>query len=494
MNINSRRGTKQSASSRHHSNLDRFIQLFLILTAAIIVIGYYYFLSSTVLQKTSDETTTNSKNSGDVPNNDLRNNNIRGGTKSTNNKDAKATIGYAITVTSCPKTSTSGMLDGAAVLQHSIHLNSSHSSSSSSQYSYQMYALVHPAAISCAKSQLEPLGYKILIRDVPVSLDQIQGEYLRTKVEKNGCCGDKEFVKLHAYTLMEHEVVVHLDLDTLVLRPLDDLFDVMIDGVTDDDNDIGKTKKIEVAFHDPLPTKQPINAFFTRDYNMAHQGMKHAGVQGGFLVLRPSMEVYEEFREIIRKGDFRSKGGWGGMGFGPFYGSMTFQGIIPYFYDHLHPGTGVELDPCAYNNMAHNPRDKPTKNDIVSGNCRNGYNRPEFNDECEDCRSRPIEEVFTTHFTLCQKPWECHAQDGDRIQERLCRKFHGEWYRVREDLETNMWKRGVVDLANTDETAKVRGGEFQPQQFRGYCKRPGAGGYIPITLPPLVFRVRGKAN
>jgi hypothetical protein len=161
--------------------------------------------------------------------------------------------------------------------------------------------------------------------------------------------------------------------------------------------------------------------------------------------------------------------------------SMTFQGIIPYFYDHLHPGTGVELDPCVYNNMAHNPRDKPTKNDIVSGNCRNGYNRPEMNDECEDCRSRPIEEIFTTHFTLCQKPWECHPQDGDRIQERLCRKFHGEWFRVREDLETSMWKRDAVDLDNADEVTKVRGGKFQPQQFKGYCK--GANSYIPITLP-----------
>ena len=186
-----------------------------------------------------------------------------------------------------------------------------------------MYALVHPSATSCAKSQLEPLGYKILTRDVPVPLEEIEGEYLRTRVEKNGCCGDKEFVKLHAYTLVQHEVVVHLDLDTLILRPLDDLFDVMIDGVNKDEetnNEQQQQTKIEVAFHDPLPTKQPINAFFTRDYNMAHRGMKHAGVQGGFLVLRPSMEVYEEFTEVIRKGDFRSNGGWGGLGFGPFYG------------------------------------------------------------------------------------------------------------------------------------------------------------------------------
>lgn len=315
MNINSRRGARQSAA-HHHSHLDRFIQLFLLLAVAIIVVGYYYFISSTVLHSGAE---SHMDNSGDYLNNDLQsnNNNIRGSIK---NPKAKATIGYAITVSGCPKTTTSGMLDGAAVLKHSIHLNSIHSSSTS-QYDYKMYALVHPSAQSCASTQLAPLGYEIIIRDVPVALDDIQGDFLRTKVAKNGCCGEKEFVKLHAYTLMEHPVVVHLDLDTLVLRPMDDLFDVMIDGVADVDTTANNNNKgIEVAFHDPLPQNTPINAFFTRDYNMAHKGMKHAGVQGGFLVLRPSMEVYQEFQEIIRKGDFRQNGGWGGMGFGPFYG------------------------------------------------------------------------------------------------------------------------------------------------------------------------------
>jgi len=46
-----------------------------------------------------------------------------------------------------------------------------------------------------------------------------------------------------------------------------------------------------------------------------------------------------------------------------------------------------------------------------------------------------------------------------------------------------MWKRDAVDLDNAEEIAKVRGGEFQPQQFRGYCKGHGANSYIPITLP-----------
>lgn len=318
MNINSRRGTKHSAASRHH-HLDRFIQAFLVLTVAVIFIGYFYFLSSTVLvlpAGSADDAKNNNYND-----HAMNRSNSNDYEHALNNKP-KATIGYAITVTSCPQsTSDSGMLDGAAVLRHSIHRNSARSTSSSSRYDYQMYALVHPSAESCARSQLQPLGYTVLLRDVPVPLQEIEGEYLRSRVEKNGCCGEKEFVKLQAYTLMEHPVVVHLDLDTLVLKPLDGLFDVMIDGVSAAAAGEGSGgQQIAVAFNDPIPQQQPIDAFFTRDYNMAHSGMKHAGVQGGFLVLRPSMEVYKEFQEIIRKGDFRQNGGWGGKGFGPFYG------------------------------------------------------------------------------------------------------------------------------------------------------------------------------
>jgi hypothetical protein len=359
---------------------------------SILALGYYqYYKSFQTVSSANDvirqEVSSSSGQFGLVRRKDNINN-------------AKATIGYAITVSGCPKGDGArgdfgaGITDGAAVLKHSIHMNSIQNADSGSKYDYKMYALVHPEAEHCARPTLEPLGYEILIRDVPVPLDQIEGEYLRERVSSNGCCGEKEFVKLHAYNLVDHPAVVHLDLDTLVMKPMDNLFDVMIDGVPKD----GSNGGIPVAFGDPIVSSdasgsKQIDAFFTRDYNMAHRGMKHVGVQGGFLVLRPSISTYKEFASIIRKGDFRSNGGWGGMGFGPFYGSMTFQGIIPYFYDQLHAGTGVELDHCVYNNMADNPRDKPTKNDVVSGSCRDGYTRPDKNDVCEDCRSRRFEEV-----------------------------------------------------------------------------------------------------
>jgi len=197
---------------------------------------------------------------------------------------------------------------------------------------------------------------------------------------------------------------------------------------------------------------------------MVGPSRKYKPVQGGFLVLRPDMAVYQEFVEIVKKGDFRQKGGWGGI-VGPFYGSMTFQGIVPYYYDVLHQNEAVELNRCVYNQMADNPKDKRTVNDIPQGRCRTNE------EECEDCRSRPFEDVVSAHFTLCQKPWLCLPQNSDIIQQRLCRKLHREWHQIRSDLEQS-WGRSATG-----------NGEYQPDHFNGHCSSFGKKGYIPIAPP-----------
>jgi len=191
-------------------------------------------------------------------------------------------------------------------------------------------------------------------------------------------------------------------------------------------------------------------------------------VQGGFLVLKPSMQSFTELKSIIRKGDFRQGRGWGGTGHGSFYGGMTFQGIIPYYYDEIHPGTAVELNRCVYNQMCDNPRDKPTVNDIVNGKCMDGRK------DCEDCRSRPLNEVRTAHFTLCQKPWSCLPHNENRIQARLCRKLIGEWYRVRESFEVRAFGK------SSGQDPEISG-EYQKSFFRGFCKSFGEKGYIPMN-------------
>jgi hypothetical protein len=155
---------------------------------------------------------------------------------------------------------------------------------------------------------------------------------------------------------------------------------------------------------------------------------------------------------------------WGGVG-GLFYGAMTFQGIIPYYYDILHPGQAVELSRCVYNQMVDNPKDKKTVDGVPQGRCRTNE---EF---CEDCRTRPLEEVATAHFTLCQKPWLCLPQDHDIIQQRLCRKLHHEWHRIRADLEES-WGR-----------SKLGSGTFHQDHFFGHCKSFGYDGYLFIEEP-----------
>lgn len=377
------------------------------------------------------------------------------------------TIAYAVSLTSCEE-STPSLIDGAAVLAHSIHLSSVRNPFSSSKYDYKMYAIVHDSAMAC-KPILEKLGYHVKQVDVPVPVADIQGDFLRENVHQNGCCGELEFIKLWAYTLIDHPYVVHLDLDTVVLKPMDELFDAATSGdrnLLDASAMWPRDRYLTGNDGTSKGSTQPINAFFTRDYNMRSAGKRPVGVQGGFLVLRPSMQVFEEFQDIIRKGDFRQGSGWGGKGYGPFYGSMTFQGIIPYYYDELHPGTAVELNRCIYNQMADNPRDKRTVNDVVSGKCRDGRV------DCEDCRVRNIDDIVTAHFTLCQKPWHCLPHDQDMLQHRLCRQLFGEWYRIRADLEQPNVHDGVV----------VGEGTFQPDHFRGFCKGSGKKGYIPLKI------------
>ncbi len=138
-----------------------------------------------------------------------------------------ATVAYAISVMGCGDGS-EPLVDGAAVLKHSILLSSIENPQSTSKYSYKMYAIIHPEALQCTKKQLASHGYTILVRKEPVAVNDIEGEFLRERVERS-FCGAKEFIKcLHTYTITDQTIVVHLDLDTLILKPLDDVIDDML--------------------------------------------------------------------------------------------------------------------------------------------------------------------------------------------------------------------------------------------------------------------------
>ena len=122
-------------------------------------------------------------------------------------------VAYAISLIKCSdfQSSTSGLIDAATILRHSVHQQSLRNPNSGSKYDYKMYAIVHKNAESCSH-MLEDLGYHIIVKDSPVKISEIRGEYLRKNVHKEWCCGADEFIKLYAYKIDSHPIVVHTDI------------------------------------------------------------------------------------------------------------------------------------------------------------------------------------------------------------------------------------------------------------------------------------------
>jgi len=351
-----------------------------------------------------------------------------------------ANTAKAVSLTSCGRF----LLDGAAVLKRSIQLSSY--PFADSNYKSKMYVFAHPSTSECIE-QFRDLGYEILLKEVPINVTEIKGNFLREKVIKTGCCGEKEYLKLYSYTLTDHPIVVHLDLDSLIIQPLDELFDAMLE--------VGnRTLDVPVMFGTPLPQK--IDAFFTRDYNMVNLGHKHVGLQGGFIVVKPNLDYFEEYKQVILKGDFVKGAGWEGR-YGGYWGAQQIQGLCSYFFDGLHPGTAVELDRCIYNNMADDPQ-RQDKDGTMK--CLDGK------DKCKSCRATDALQIKSTHFTLCAKPWVCPI---GKLSEPVCKFMHQKWFSIRKDLEEEL---GTFDTT----------GDYHTSTFFGYCKGVGERNYIPFKL------------
>jgi hypothetical protein len=273
--------------------------------------------------------------------------------------DTALTIGIASTITGCGP---DPFIDGAAVLKYSIDQTSIHGPKGG-KYDYKYYILYHPNATECVLP-LKALGFELLERPTPISVSDIEGDVLRERITTNGCCGEKELIKLEAFRLTEHPIVVHLDLDVLVLQPMDDVLDFMLDPNTFDISNIP-------IMYPERTIPGGIELVFTKDYNVVGPRRHDKPFQGGFFMLKPSLETYQEMVAIVRKGDYRDdeRKGWGGK-IGPFHGGMTIQGLLPWYYEYLNPNRALELNRCVYNNMADNPTNEQTKNDIPQGMCR----------------------------------------------------------------------------------------------------------------------------
>ncbi|KAL7580079.1 hypothetical protein ACA910_005064 [Epithemia clementina (nom. ined.)] len=374
--------------------------------------------------------------------------------------DNNKVIAYAISITDCPKDGrkSNGIVDAPAILAHSIRLNSRHQPESGSNYDYQLYAFVHPDAAHCT-GHLPLFNYTVQILETPVNASLIKKEVYRKRVQEEnaGCCKEKEFLKLYSLTLEHHAIVVHLDLDTLLLKPLDPLFDAMMLP----DNETKQLGSYAMWSGDNVVSRR-IESFFTRDYPMGqpHWPTKHFGVQGGFWIVRPNRKLYDELRYLILEGNFSS--GWydGTTKYPGFYGAAMIQGLLGFHYGHRRPGSGIELNRCLFNNMADDP--------AILGKCLiQAKNTESSPSRCEDCRETNYSKIHSLHFTFCAKPWVCRGG-----QSSACIRFLSSWFQTRFHLET---------VASGVEHSLV-GLSADNQEFYGYCERHQ---YTPINVSRL---------
>jgi len=198
---------------------------------------------------------------------------------------------------------------------------------------------------------LKTAGFHIVVVDSPVQPREIRGAYLRDNIEMEWCCGSAEFIKLYAYTLPE-PIVVHVDIDYVFLKPLDDLFDAIL---YPKDSPQGRRARANLVLERPEDViPDTIDAFITRDWPQVIPGRK-ALYQAGFLVARRNPDILQEAVDIIKEGNYTEgyelRNGWGGLGYGAFVGAMAMQGLMAYYYDVVKPNAAVELNQCRYNHM-----------------------------------------------------------------------------------------------------------------------------------------------
>lgn len=385
------------------------------------------------------------------------------------------TIAYAISLIKCgdgKQNAADGLTEAALVLRHSVHHISVRNPQSGSKYDYKMYALVHRQAESCSQP-LADAGYTIRVVDPPVTTPEIKGDYLRKTIHKEVCCGVDEFVKLHSYALPE-PISVHVDIDFIFLKPMDLLFDVILE------NDKGGAARkalldsnlVEGYNNRPVPSspQQPIDTFFVRDWFSTYPG-RNSPYQAGFIVARRDPSIVKKAADIVREGNytegFGRDNGWGGLGYGGFVGARAMQGLMAYYYDVVSPGTHLELDNCLFNHigthlMGERKRCKTGRDDLP----------------CPDCTKTPLSDLYSIHYTACRKPWNCVAEAipggrtkgasyGNALDTRVadpthCLKATQIWHAHRADLERRIQQQ-------RDSYQKNEAGPYQREYFLGHC-------------------------
>ena len=215
---------------------------------------------------------------------------------------------------------------------------------------------------------------------------------------------------LHAFNLVHHDAVVVMDFNTQLQKPLQD--------------------EVNQLLADPNAQVK-----FVKD--------KDGGVSKNFMILKPSKEKFQEYRDEYLNTPYDPVTGWNGEGFNTFKGKLGLKGFFSYKVSK--DPTWKELDRCTYNNQ--------------------------LDEEC--IRTMDVEDskIVRHSKTVCGEPRDCpysHPKwSGEK--KKACQKAHAFYFKSRYELEMKHFSKPVH---------QERFGNFKAKTFYGYCKGSGKKNYL----------------
>lgn len=287
---------------------------------------------------------------------------------------------------------------------------------------HTMYALIHPDAVNCPNPDgttynrvklLQAQGYHVHIVGQPITKEDIA--HTQPYIDQNIHESIRGTLMIHAFRLTNHQAVVVMSYDSQLQQPVQD----EIDDLLADPNTRVK---------------------FVKD--------TEGGVTTSFMIIQPSMDMYNSLRQAYIDTPYSPTTGWNGEGTtsADKEKDMGCPGFLAYYASKS--DDWQELDRCTYNN--------------------------ELDDECLDQMSILETKVAHHSATVCGKPRDCPYDHPlwSAEKRRQCHQLHRSYFMARFEFESKFLVKEVI---------QERIGMFKPESFLGYCKGPGKKNYLQMT-------------
>jgi hypothetical protein len=231
-------------------------------------------------------------------------------------------------------------------------------------------------------------------------------------------------------------LLVLVDFTTLMMRPMDDVFDSFIGD---------PSRKISFTYDYPM--------------NLPNTG-KNSGMNTHWIIMKPDPLFFKTIAEAYRDATYDPSMGWNWQGIKDFKGVLGLKGFLVHYFTRVDKGSHEVLSRCHFGNDNSDPYGMDPSGNRV---CRDPM-------DCRDCRttdSKTVRVIKLIH--TCGKPWECHYDESwDPVTKVACENFHRRWYSARVSFEENCWVNGPPSY---------RTGPFKPDVFLGFCSCAGVTCY-----------------